>query len=72
MAKEKELNWLYETSMAEASGNIKACDSDDNGDDDDDRNDENDETSDAEPDIGIRYSCRSTPEILHTMCKSGP
>ena len=49
--------------MAEASGNIKACDSDDNGDDDDDRNDENDETSDAEPDIGIRYSCRSTPEI---------
>ena len=24
LAKEKELNWLYETSMAEASGNIKA------------------------------------------------
>ena len=23
LAKEKELNWLYETSMAEASGNIK-------------------------------------------------
>ena len=23
IAKEKELNWLYETSMAEASGNIK-------------------------------------------------
>ena len=24
LAKEKELNWLYETSMAKASGNIKA------------------------------------------------
>ena len=23
LAKEKELNWLYETSMAEASGSIK-------------------------------------------------
>ena len=35
LAKEKELNWLYETSMAEASGNIKACDDDDNNNEDD-------------------------------------
>ena len=31
LAKEKELNWLYESSMAEASGNIKASQHYDDG-----------------------------------------
>ena len=44
--------------MAEASGNIKACDDDDNNNEDVDTvGDSIDENSDAELDIGISYSC---------------